>query len=166
MRKFSKSAILARQHAIRGFINGREDGVSGVAAIEFAILAPLLIVLLVFTIDLGIGFYRKMQVQNAAQAGAQYAAVHGFNATSVSNAVLSATSFLGIAASPAPSQFCGCPSSTGVTTATCGSTCSSSGSAPGSYVVVTAQGSYNTLFSYPGIPNAFNFTGQATVRLQ
>jgi Flp pilus assembly protein TadG len=165
MHNVAKFAILARQRSLRRFVKGCEEGVSGAAAVEFAIIVPVLLVLLVFTIDLSIGFYRKMQVQNAAQAGAQYAAVHGFDATSVSIAILSATSFSGIAASPAPSQFCGCPTSTGVTTTTCGSSCAS-GSAPGTYVRASTVGSYNTVFSYPGIPKPFNFIGQATVRLQ
>ena len=43
---------------------------SGAGAIEFAFLAPLLILMAMLTIDLGLGGYRQMQVQNAAQAGA------------------------------------------------------------------------------------------------
>ena len=136
------------------------DDVTGMHQLRVAEL------LLVFAIDLGVGFYRKMQVENAAQAGAQYAAVNGFNASAVSSAVLSATNFSGITASPAPSQFCGCPSSTGVTiAASCSSACSG-GSAAGTYVAVSAQGTYSPLFSYPGIPSSYNFTAQATVRVQ
>jgi hypothetical protein len=47
---------------------------------------------LICTVDLGLGINRKMQVENAAQAGAQYAVVHGFAASSISNAVTQATS--------------------------------------------------------------------------
>jgi Flp pilus assembly protein TadG len=49
----------------------------GVAAVEFALLMPILALFFVFVVDLGLGFYRTMQVQNAAAMGAQYAAVHG-----------------------------------------------------------------------------------------
>ncbi|TMJ54449.1 MAG: pilus assembly protein, partial [Alphaproteobacteria bacterium] len=52
--------------------------IRGVAAIEFAIVAPMLVLAMVCTADLGLGIYRKMQVQNAAQAGAEYAIVHGY----------------------------------------------------------------------------------------
>ena len=69
---------------------------SGVAAIEFAVLGAVLCLIVVAVGDLGLGFYSNMQVQNSAQAGAQYAAVHGFNSTSVSNAVTNATSIAGI----------------------------------------------------------------------
>src|SRR6185312_12645479 len=91
---------------------------SGVAAIEFAVLGAVLCLIVVAIGDLGMGFYSYMQVQNSAQAGAQYAAVHGFNSANISNAVTNATSTTGITASPAPQQFCGCVSGTTVTTAT------------------------------------------------
>lgn len=48
----------------------RADG--GVAAIEFAIMGAVLCLLLVVIADLGLGFYSYMEVQNSAQAGAEY----------------------------------------------------------------------------------------------
>ena len=106
---------------------------SGIAAIEFAILGSVLCLMVVAVGDLGLGFYSYMQVQTSAQAGAQYAMVHGFNSTSISNAVTSATSVSGITASPAPQQFCGCVSGATVTTATCGDVCAD-GMSAGTYV--------------------------------
>src|SRR5947209_4776361 len=81
---------------------------AGLAAVEFAFLAPLFALAIVCTADLGLGIYRKMQVQTAAQAGAAYAATRGFNATAIANAVTSATSAATIQAQPAPVQYCGC----------------------------------------------------------
>ena len=43
---------------------------SGVAAVEFGIIVPILVLMVVATADIGMGFYRKMQVEGAAQAGA------------------------------------------------------------------------------------------------
>jgi Flp pilus assembly protein TadG len=143
---------------------GGADGVRGALSIEFAVIAPTLVLMLIGVLDLGMGIYRKMQVQNAAQAGAAYAVLHGFTSSSIESAVTSATSF-GVSASPAPSEFCGCASSGGVTAATCGSTCSG-GSSPGTYVTVSAQGTYTTLLPYPGIPNSYTLSAQSTVRLQ
>lgn len=166
MTKCAMSWISATQHSFRCLAGRRGGAIGGAAAVEFAFIAPLLVAMLIFVTDLGIGFYRKMQVENAAQAGAQYAAVNGFSTSSVSNAVLAATSFSGISASPAPTQFCGCPTSTGVTAAaSCSSACSG-GSAPGTHVTASAQADYSTIFSYPGIPSSYNFTAQATVRVQ
>lgn len=141
------------------------SSIRGAAAIEFGVIAPLLVLMAISAVDLGMGVYRKMQVQNAAQAGLEYAIAHGFNATSIASAVTSATTFSGISASPTPTQFCGCASSTGISSISCSSTCSG-GATPGTYVQVSAQGSYTTLLSYPGIDKSFNFTAQSTVRLQ
>jgi Flp pilus assembly protein TadG len=147
------------------FLQSAKDCVAGVAAIEFAIVGPVLVIALICTADLGIGIYRKMQVENAAQAGAEYAVVHGFGTSSISNAVTQATSFSGISSSPAPFQSCGCASNTGITSADCGSTCTG-GVAPGTYVTVSAQGTYTTILHYPMIPDSFTFAAQSTVRLQ
>jgi Flp pilus assembly protein TadG len=137
----------------------------GVAAVELAILAPLLALMALCTIDLGLGIFCNMQVQNAAQSGAQYAILHGFDQSSISSAVQSASNSSDITASPAPSQFCGCSTSTTINSVSCGSTCSGGGT-PGTYVTVSAQRTYTPLLSYPLIPPSFTLTAQATVRIQ
>ncbi len=58
--------------AVRRFMFGAE-GVDGAALLEFTIMAPILIGLSVYTADSGLLFYNKMEMQNAAQAGAQWA---------------------------------------------------------------------------------------------
>jgi Flp pilus assembly protein TadG len=137
----------------------------GAAAIEFALLVPMLIVLVICTADLGFGIYRYMQVENAAQAGVTYAAARGFSEAQVSAAVLSATTYPDIQASPAPTKFCGCPSGTSITSAVCTSTCSD-GSQPGTYVSASAKATYNTIVPYPMLPTSYDFAAQATVRIQ
>ena len=141
------------------------DDSRGVAAIEFAMIVPVLLFMLIAIVDMGMGVYADMQVQNAAQAGAQYAIAHGYTASSISSAVTSATSFSGITVSSGPTKFCGCPSSTGVTTATCSSTCAN-GTSAGTYVTVTASGTYTTLIPYPLIPTTYTFVHPSTVRIQ
>src|ERR1700686_1697630 len=84
----------------------------GNAAIEFALAAPILIGLLVPVADLGIAMSQQLQVQQAAQAGAQYALLHGYNNSAISNAVTAATNLPGVSAAPTPSQSCGCPTGT------------------------------------------------------
>jgi len=158
-----KSAQAFRR-ALRRLMHPR-DGVRGTAAIEFAILATILIMLMICTVDIGMGFYRKMQVQNAAQVGAQYAMLHGFSTSSIGAAVAAATSYPNISASPDPTQYCGCPSNTGISTTTCGSVCAD-GTTAATYVSVSAQGTYETLLSYPLIPRSFTLTAQSTVRTQ
>jgi len=171
---FIKKTTAAMWHTLRRFAGNRADGVSGVAAVEFAIVVPPLLLMMVCTADLGFGMYRKLQVQNAAQAGAEYAIAHGYQFSSMSStavltnittAVTGATAFLNIAATPAPSQFYGCPSTNGVTAVNSGSTCSD-GSVAGTYFTVSAKGTYTTLVTYPVLPDTFIFASQSTVRIQ
>lgn len=136
----------------------------GNAAIEFALLATPLLLLLVGTVDYGLGIYRQMEVQNAAQAGAEYALKHGFAATNISSAVTAATP-LAVSANPAPVQTCGCPSGTTIASATCASTCAN-GQAAGYYVTVDAQATYTTILPYPGIPNSYTLTASSVVRIK
>src|SRR5262249_10179958 len=111
---------LTMREAIRRFLVG-EDGIAGSALIEFTLCAPMLVVMSIYTMDFGLAFYRQMQVQNAAQAGVDWAmANHTSNATAISAAVNNATNYTDITLptgtlNPNPIVRCGCPSSTGVT---------------------------------------------------
>jgi len=137
----------------------------GVAAIEFGIMIPLLSLMVVSVTDIGLALFRKMQVENAAQAGAQYAIVRGFDTTGVSNAVMAATNSTAITASPNPIQFCGCPTSAGVSTVSCGAVCPS-GAQAGTYAMVSAQGTYYTLINYQIVATSYTYNAQSTARLQ
>jgi Flp pilus assembly protein TadG len=145
--------------------SGESDGIRGVSAIEFAIIAPVFLIALIGTIDIGLGFYRQMQVQNAAQVGAQYAALHGFDGTDIANAITSATAYSAITASPAPSKFCGCVSTSGVNVVDCASSWPG-GAAAGSYVTASAQATYNTVLPYPLIPSSYTLSAASILRIQ
>jgi len=132
--------------------------------VEFALFSPVLLVLLVGVIELGDGVFESMQVQNAAEAGALYVAKHGWNSAGISAAVVGATGVTGITASPAPSQFCGCPAVGGITTALCTATCSN-GTAASSYVQINATLAHQTILTYPGITLPTTVTGLAIVRV-
>src|ERR1051325_9620439 len=72
----------------------------GTSAVEFALAAPILMGLLIPIADLGIAFSVQAQVEQAAQAGAQYAAGHPWNSnspTQITNAVTAASNLSGIA---------------------------------------------------------------------
>ena len=77
----------------------------------------------------------------------------------------SATPIAGLRANPAPQQFCGCPSDTGITALACNATCPDQ-SKPGAYVTVSAQGSYATILPYPTFPATFELSATSTARLQ
>ena len=150
----ARNLILSARHS--------EEGLSG---IEFAMIAPVLILAFIATADFGLAIYAKMEVENAAQAGTQYASVHGYTSDTVSSAVISATSLSGLTASPAPTEFCGCPSTSGVSTATCGTYCAN-GAYAGTYVSASATNTYSTIVAYPGIPSSYTFQSTSTVRIK
>jgi Flp pilus assembly protein TadG len=139
----------------------------GISAIELAICLPLMVGMILPMVDLGMGAYTKMELVNAAQAGAQYAAKNGFNATNIGTAVTSATSMSGVSANPAPAESCGCVSGTTITnvgTPPCSGSCASG--TVGTFVTVNAQVSYSTLFPYPGIASPVTLSAQSMIRIQ
>jgi Flp pilus assembly protein TadG len=142
----------------------RERNDAGAAALEFGLMAPLLILLLVGTIEIGTSVYQGMQAQNAAEAGALYASQNGFDVAGISNAVVNATTNAGLSATPVPSQFCGCPGAGGLTAIGCELTCAD-GSAPGQYVRVNAQIAHQPLLSFSGLTMPATLTGEAVIRI-
>ncbi|HEX3537434.1 MAG TPA: TadE/TadG family type IV pilus assembly protein [Stellaceae bacterium] len=136
----------------------------GVSIVEFALVVGLLCTLVLGVLDFGRGYWQFNQVRTAAQAGAQYAMINGFNSTSITSAVTGATSVSSLTATPAPAQTCGCPNtSSGITAATCGAACTGGGTAD-TYITIGAQASYRTIFTWPGISNPMTLSSTAIVR--
>ena len=138
---------------------------SGAAAIEFGVIVPMLALMVTAVIDLGLAIHSKMQLEDAAQAGVEWAIRNGFDANAISTAVSSATNSSKITASPAPVQYCGCASGSSISSATCGTPCPD-GARAGTYVTVSAQVTYNTTLNYPMVSSTYNFATQSTARLQ
>ncbi|MDR3507433.1 MAG: pilus assembly protein [Caulobacteraceae bacterium] len=63
----------------------------GVAAVEFALIAPLFAMLLAAMIDFGGVLYTKFQLDSAVSAGANYALVNAASVNSVNGATLAST---------------------------------------------------------------------------
>lgn len=143
-----------------GFL--RED--RGISAVEFALVAPFLFTFILGVVDLGFGFQAKMAVTQAAQAGTYYAMVNGYQSSGIKSAVSNSTGTSGITA-PNPTQSCGCPSGTAVTTSSCGGNCPN-GQAAGTYVTVSAQYQYSTILTYPGLPSPMTLTATSMLRIK
>lgn len=135
----------------------------GATAVEFALLAPVLILLIAGVVDGSRLIVTTMQVKAAAQAGADYARKNGFDASAIQTAVAAGTS-LPVTASPAPSQKSACVSGMTIT-ATAQPTCASGGTA-GSFVTVSAQASFSPIMPWPGLTSPSTVSAQSLVRLQ
>jgi Flp pilus assembly protein TadG len=150
-------------------------GAAGLAAVEFAILVPFFALLLAFMIDAGGAIYARAQVQNAAQIGARYAQVNGWNSVAIAAAVATATDLANVSALPAPQLVCGCPIGTAITvlTVSCtagvpvGTVCAgtSPAQAPGRYIVVGAQYTYSAPLAFANWPSVMSLKATATTRL-
>lgn len=110
----------------------------GVAAIEFAIIAPVLLVLIMSVIELGLATRDSLRAQAAAAEGGYYAMKNGFDPGKIALAIVNGTGASGLSASPAPALFCGCPSATGIAVTACDATCGD-GMAARKYVQVNAS---------------------------
>lgn len=138
---------------------------AGTAAIEFGIIAPVLLIMLAGLVEIGFAVRESMMVQEAAEAGASYAAQNGWDSAGITNAVESATGNTAITATPSPQTFCGCPGESGITTVLCTATCTG-GHGPGHYVRVDASIPHATILSYLGLPIPATLSAHAVVRIE
>ncbi len=136
----------------------------GAAVIEFALIAPVLLLMVVGAIDIGTFIYQKMQLQSAARAGAQFAIQSDASisdSAGIANAaqIASELDFTGVTLTT--TQFCAC--SDGIesavdTSGSCTGTCAG-GEFPGLYVRVNLKGDFTPLFPIQGISNLVSSTG-------
>ncbi|MGH6846154.1 MAG: TadE/TadG family type IV pilus assembly protein [Methylocella sp.] len=158
--------------ALVAFCGRKRLAIAGVAAIELALVAPLLVTGVLGAGELGFTIFRQTQVQFAADAGTDYALAHGFIATgtqSISNAIVNATTYTAITATPAPTQFCGCPSAAGVSVASgtppCSAVCTG-GINAGTYVIASSQALFSPIIPNPWQTSTVTLAAQATVRIK
>src|ERR1700732_1420238 len=164
-----RGMLMALARALGAFFGRERLAIAGVAAIELAMVSPLVVTGVLGAGELGISIFRQTQVSFAAQAGADFALAHGFNAAKVANAIVNATTYTAISATPAPSQFCGCPSATGVTVASGAPTCSavcSGGSTAGTYVTASSQAQFSPIIPNPWQTSTVTLAAQATMRIK
>ena len=138
----------------------------GSAAVEFAIVGPVLLLMATGMYDYGTALWQKIQVENAARAGAAFVPTSGFDAGLVTRAVSGATGLVGITATPPPTQFCGCAqASVGIVAASCGSPCAR-GDVASNYVTVSASAIYRFTTPMPARAATVTLRSTAVARVQ
>ncbi|HUZ72998.1 MAG TPA: TadE family protein [Stellaceae bacterium] len=163
----------------------RQRRCDGVAAIEMALVTPILVVLALAMVDFGLGIYTKMLVGDAADAGAAYAFRNGSSYSTATattfNAAIAAAATGAVTVSPvlssvpltavATETYC-CAGMTQCSAST--SPSCASGYTVGTYVKVTATATYSTFLPYTlltgllaiSISNPVPLTAVSTVRIQ
>lgn len=136
----------------------------GVVAIEFAVAAPLLVLLLTATVEIGFAARAYFMAADAASNGATYAALNGWDTTKISAAMVASSTRMVISPNLTKAPYCGCPGATGVVSATCGATCGD-GLLARRYADVTASVTRVSIFpKVTKLPNLVSAT--ATAQLQ
>lgn len=132
---------------------------SGASAIEFALLAPIFILLIVGTVDMGFFVLEKMKLHNVVQTTAVYAAKAG-NTDNVQT--VAQETYEGDFEKLTINSTIECECSDGVV-AECPISCDSD-DYQRRYVLINGTGNFTTLFPYPGFADSISISTQARVR--
>lgn len=148
---------------------------SGVAATEFALIAPILILITVGTVDVGMYVNEKMKAENAARSAVDYV-VSGGEETALLESVLAdlyENDPDGIPGTADDTDWQNdvsvnvelqCECGDGVVVA-CTSTCEDPGTFKRRYYNGTVERTHNTLFPYPGFASTMTIEGHARMQL-
>lgn len=148
---------------------------SGQSLVELALLTPILLLLLIGTVEMGRYTSLSILMGNAARAGAQYGAQNTTTAADSSGiqtaALADLTDISGFKTQPTVTStfVCGCDNGGTIipnpeTYPACSKTCDFSSHLVTS-VQVTVSGSFSSMFNYPGIPSPLTITSTATERV-
>jgi Flp pilus assembly protein TadG len=177
----------SKRTAIRKAIRRFGAGDDGVALVEFTIFAPLLVIMSIYTMDFGLLFFNNIGMQNAAQAGVQWAIANRiYNSAQIQVAAKNAVNLYSpinfTTINVCSKQFCGCsedssgnPTVTSlnanvpcnnITACTASSTCTKG--IVGTYVTVTVTTPhpYTPLAPFGLIASIYNLSATSTGRIQ
>ena len=172
--------LTAVPRPIRTWIGALARDRRGMSAVELGLAAPVFLAALSPLIDLGLAFSQQIRVNQAVDAGAQYASANQYNSndwsTNVKSAMTNATT-LGINTNVG-AETCGCPNGTNTaivahdSVSNCGpsngsppGTLCSDGSNPGFYVTVTGSITYTSVMPYSILGSSVTLSSQAIVRV-
>jgi Flp pilus assembly protein TadG len=138
----------------------------GSAITELAVITPLLLIVAVGLTDLGRAASEAIDIENAAHAGASYAARSEGYAADASGIRTAALADLGDDLDTShvtveSLRYCECPAGGSID---CADTCA--GVAPLMYVRVRVEKQFQTLLDYPGVPHSIDLDREAYLRVR
>lgn len=133
----------------------------GASLLETALIAPVLLLLVSGTVDLGRAYDAAIEVQEAAHSGALYGTQNPTDSTGMQKAAEGqASNFSGLTATA--SYGCECSDgSSAVASCTTIPTCAYNYV---DYVSVTATVEFSPIFPYPGLPSSFKLNSTSRLR--
>lgn len=143
----------------------------GVAAVEFAVAAPVMLFFLGGMVDFGLAYYGQSQLAGAVAAGAEYAILTGPTATqaNIQSVVQNAAglSHLTVTVTGLSPTACYCVTGSppALTATACATSCSN-GATAGTYAFITATYAYQPLMPAYSKLTSPQIVESATVQLQ
>lgn len=134
---------------------------SGSVAIEMALLAPVLVILLTGMFDFGFAVYERMKLASAVRAGIQYALHHSADPDIVRQTVLGALGAESVGTTVTVSQTSECSDGSAV-----GADGSCANSWRRTFVNISAERPHATLFQYPAVPAPVLLEASASIRVE
>ena len=138
-----------------------------VAAVEFALIVPVLALLMIGLMDFGLYINAEMKLENMARAAAEYVA-NGGDSDNIQNDVIaygyppdSVNSFDDITIITATT--CECDDGEAVD---CSGTCDTDSGYMRQFFAVELDLQYTTVFPYPGLPDSIQLIGHARLQTQ
>lgn len=113
-------------HSFLALLGKGSRGRGGVAAVEFAIIAPVLIMLLGGAVDIGTAVDRSIRLENAARTAAQYVTRAPADSAGAQSAAMATLAGMTGASVTVGAMACRCPatgSAVGGAVVDCGTTC-------------------------------------------
>jgi Flp pilus assembly protein TadG len=140
-----------------------------IAALEFALTLPVLLILLGGVVDFGQAMYYRNAIANGIAAGAQYAVVNAGTATTATiQSMVQTVSGLSTAVSVTVTPkvgYCVVVNNQTGAALTAGTTCSDNSPA-GTYYIISASYSFSGLLGTYSVPSLFTISDSTTVRVQ
>jgi Flp pilus assembly protein TadG len=138
---------------------------SGNAAVEFALLVPIVMILLAGLFDYGMVVRLSMQLNSAARAGVQYATIYPADTDGVQRAARNSVNDSSMTVFT-PDVFCTCGSSTASRLSTCnGTAICGAGVTNRNYVSVQVQRSYTPILPYGGFGTPITMNAAAVLQV-
>lgn len=133
----------------------------GASAVEFALLAPFFIIVLVATFDFGVYIQERMKIQSTAHTVAEYISVSQSEegAQTVANEAYSGRN----ESIDVDTSF-SCECGDGVV-AECPIVCEEEDDFQRRFVTVSVSGQFDALFPYPGVPETINMSTAVRMRV-
>ena len=137
--------------------------VRGAAAVEFALISPVIAVVILGVADFGFLTLKTTQVTSATRAGVQFILTDPDDyAANISTVVASSTNLDADNMTVTTSEGCRCLGSD--TSVDCDlDNCS--GNSPPKYVTITTTYSHDMIMGYPGVDNPYTVTKTAVIRI-